>query len=104
MDTISRKMFPAISIWGGNDRPINGVLWWLPARQQHAPPRHRSRYNGGCVIQFTVFSAEELRDAQVHPERYENLQVRVCGWNVCWNDMCKAEQDAFIRRAENVMR
>ncbi len=60
--------------------------------------------NGGCVIQFTVFSAEELRDAQAHPERYENLQVRVCGWNVRWNDMCKAEQDAFIRRAENVMR
>ncbi len=60
--------------------------------------------NGGSVIQFTVFSAEELRDAQAHPERYENLQVRVCGWNVRWNDMCKAEQDAYIRRAENVMR
>jgi formate C-acetyltransferase len=58
--------------------------------------------NGGSVIQFTVFSADELRDAQAHPERYENLQVRVCGWNVRWNDMCKAEQDAFIRRAENV--
>ena len=60
--------------------------------------------NGGSVIQFTVFSAEELRDAQEHPERYENLQVRVCGWNVRWNDMCKAEQDAYIRRAENIMR
>ena len=60
--------------------------------------------NGGSVIQFTVFSAEELRDAQAHPERYENLQVRVCGWNVRWNDMCKAEQDAYIRRAENVMK
>ena len=61
-------------------------------------------HNGGGVIQFTVFSAEELRDAQVHPERYEHLQVRVCGWNVRWNDMCKAEQDAYIRRAENVMK
>ena len=60
-------------------------------------------HNGGGVIQFTVFSAEELRDAQVHPERYEHLQVRVCGWNVRWNDMCKAEQDAYIRRAENIM-
>ena len=60
--------------------------------------------NGGSVIQFTVFSAEELRDAQAHPERYENLQVRVCGWNVRWNDMCRAEQDAYIRRAENVMK
>ena len=59
--------------------------------------------NGGSVIQFTVFSAEELRDAQAHPEKYENLQVRVCGWNVRWNDLSKAEQDAYIRRAENVM-
>ena len=60
--------------------------------------------NGGSVIQFTVFSAEELRDAQAHPERYENLQVRVCGWNVRWNDLSKTEQDTYIRRAENVMR
>ena len=60
--------------------------------------------NGGSVIQFTVFSAEELRDAQMYPERYENLQVRVCGWNVRWNDLCKAEQDAYIRRAESVMK
>ena len=58
--------------------------------------------NGGSVIQFTVFSAEELRDAQAHPEKYENLQVRVCGWNVRWNDLARAEQDAYIRRAENV--
>ena len=60
--------------------------------------------NGGSVIQFTVFSAEELRDAQAHPEKYENLQVRVCGWNVRWNDMSKAEQDAYIRRAEAIGR
>ena len=59
--------------------------------------------NGGSVIQFTVFSAEELRDAQAHPEKYENLQVRVCGWNVRWNDLSRVEQDAYIRRAENVM-
>jgi formate C-acetyltransferase len=60
--------------------------------------------NGGSVIQFTMFSAEELREAQTHPERYENLQVRVCGWNVRWNDLPRAEQDAYIRRAENLMK
>ena len=57
---------------------------------------------GGCAIHFNVFSAEELRDAQAHPERYENLQVRVCGWNVRWNDLPRAQQDAYIRRAECV--
>ena len=51
-----------------------------------------------------VFSAEELRDAQLHPERYENLQVRVCGWSVRWNDLSRKQQDAYIRRAENVMK
>ena len=58
--------------------------------------------SGGSVIQFTVFSAEELRDAQAHPEKYENLQVRVCGWNVRWNDLSRTEQNAYIIRAENV--
>ena len=60
--------------------------------------------NGGFMMQFNVFDAAELRDAQAHPEKYENLQVRVCGWNVRWNDLPKAEQDAYIRRAEEIGR
>lgn len=64
---------------------------------------HIFHRNGGGVIQFTVFSAEELKDAQKHPEKYENLQVRVCGWNVRWNDLSLAEQNAYIRRAESIM-
>ena len=60
--------------------------------------------NGGLMMQFNVFDAEELRDAQAHPEKYENLQVRVCGWNVRWNDLPKVEQDAYIRRAEEIAR
>ena len=58
---------------------------------------------GGCAIHFNVFSAEELRDAQEHPDRYENLQVRVCGWNVRWNDLSRDAQSAYIHRAENAM-
>ena len=55
-------------------------------------------------MQFVVVSPEELRDAQAHPEKYENLQIRVCGWNVRWNDMPKSEQDEYILRAERIMR
>lgn len=57
---------------------------------------------GGMAIQFNVFNAAMLRDAQKHPEKYRNLQVRVCGWNVLWNHLSTAEQNAYIRRAENV--
>ena len=59
--------------------------------------------NGGVVSQFNIFDPEELKDAQRHPEKYENLQVRVCGWNVRWNDLPKSEQDAYIRRAESII-
>ena len=57
---------------------------------------------GGQSIHFNIFNADLLRDAQTSPEKYENLQVRVCGWNVRWNDMPKAEQDAYILRAESI--
>ncbi len=57
---------------------------------------------GGLCIQFNVFNTETLRDAQTHPEKYKNLQVRVCGWNVLWNNLSKEEQDAYILRAENI--
>ena len=58
--------------------------------------------NDGMSIQFNVFDPKQLRDAQVHPEKYQNLQVRVCGWNVLWNNLSKKEQDAYILRAENI--
>ena len=57
---------------------------------------------GGMTIQFNVFDADTLRDAQLRPERYENLQVRVAGWNARWNDISKKEQDAYILRAEKI--
>lgn len=58
--------------------------------------------NGGLMMQFNIFDADELRDAQAHPEKYENLQVRVCGWNVRWNDLPKVEQDKYILRVESI--
>jgi len=58
---------------------------------------------GGASIHFNIFDADTLRDAQKNPEKYKNLQVRVCGWNTLWNDMSKAEQKAYILRAENIL-
>jgi len=54
----------------------------------------------GHALHINVFDADTLRDAQAHPEKYQDLQIRVCGWNVFWNNINKEEQDGFIRQAE----
>ena len=56
----------------------------------------------GAAIHFNIFDAEELKDAQVHPEKYPEMQIRVCGWNVRFTEMAKSEQDMYIRRAETI--
>ena len=56
----------------------------------------------GMSIQFNIFSTETLRDAQAHPEKYQTLQVRICGWNALWVNLPRSEQEAYIRRAENI--
>jgi len=57
---------------------------------------------GGISIQFNIFNGDLLRDAQKNPEKYKNLQVRVCGWNVLWNNLSQSEQNAYILRAESI--
>jgi len=58
---------------------------------------------GGHAMHINVFDAETLRDAQKNPDKYQDLQIRVCGWNVLWNNINKAEQDGFIRQAESLI-
>jgi formate C-acetyltransferase len=58
--------------------------------------------NDGISIQFNIFSEQMLRDAQENPDKYQNLQVRVSGWNVLWNNMSREEQDAYIQRAASI--
>jgi len=58
---------------------------------------------GGHALHINVFDAETLRDAQRHPEKYQDLQIRVSGWNVLWNNISPAEQEGFIRQAESLV-
>ncbi|MBR4767765.1 MAG: hypothetical protein IK088_02195 [Lachnospiraceae bacterium] len=58
--------------------------------------------NGGMALQFNIMDVKTLRDAQRNPEKYKNLQVRVCGWNVLWNNLTPAEQEAYILRCETI--
>lgn len=55
---------------------------------------------GGFALQFNVLDVETLKAAQNNPEKYSNLQVRLCGWNVYFNNLSKEEQNAFIKQAE----
>ena len=57
---------------------------------------------GGLAVHFNIFDAEVLKEAQKNPEKYANLQIRVCGWNVRFVELPKVEQDAYIKRAENI--
>ena len=58
---------------------------------------------GGMAMHGNVFDAEELKRAQQNPERYANLQVRVCGWNAYFVNLSKSEQDCFIKQAETTI-
>ena len=58
---------------------------------------------GGHAMHINVFDAQTLREAQKQPEKYRDLQIRVCGWNVLWNDITKPEQDGFIKQAESLV-
>lgn len=56
---------------------------------------------GGMAIQMNVLDANTLRKAQIHPEQYTTLQVRLCGWNVLFVNLSKLEQDELIVEAQN---
>jgi len=56
---------------------------------------------GGWEIQFNVVSAETLRDAQKHPEKYRDLVVRVVGYSAFFVELEKTVQDDIISRTEH---
>ncbi len=55
----------------------------------------------GHHIQFNVVTAETLREAQKHPERYRDLIVRVAGYSDYFVDLGPDLQDEIIRRTEH---
>ncbi|HDP74875.1 MAG TPA: hypothetical protein ENN49_03225 [Bacteroidales bacterium] len=55
----------------------------------------------GYHIQFNVVSAKTLRDAQLHPEKYRDLIVRVAEYSDYFNDLGEALQNEIIRRTEH---
>ena len=54
----------------------------------------------GHHIQFNVVNAETLKEAQLHPERYRDLIVRVAGYSDYFNDLGEDLQNEIIKRTE----
>ena len=55
----------------------------------------------GHHIQFNVVTAEQLREAQKHPEDHKDLIVRVAGYSDYFNDLGDELQEEIIRRSEH---
>ena len=54
----------------------------------------------GSHMQFNVVSRETLRDAQLHPEKYKTLVVRVAGYSALFTTLSRSLQDDIINRTE----
>ncbi|MHA1310668.1 MAG: glycyl radical protein [Candidatus Helarchaeota archaeon] len=55
---------------------------------------------GGYHIQFNIIDSDTLKDAQKHPENYEDLIVRVSGYAAYFVRLGKRIQDDIIERTE----
>ncbi|MBE6541794.1 MAG: hypothetical protein E7672_05035 [Ruminococcaceae bacterium] len=56
--------------------------------------------DGGMQLQLSVADTAELRDAQVNPENYPDLMVRITGYSAVFVDMCPKAQEEIIKRDE----
>ena len=58
---------------------------------------------GGFAIHFNILRPEELIRARREPEKYRNLQIRLCGWNVRFVELEQEQQEEFIRQSVNAL-
>ncbi len=55
---------------------------------------------GGPHIQANIVSTETLKDAQLHPERYSDLLVRISGFSARFVELTRETQNEIIARSE----
>ncbi len=54
----------------------------------------------GRQVQFNVISADRLKDAQAHPEKYKDLTVKVSGFSARFIDIGESLQNDIIARTQ----
>ena len=55
---------------------------------------------GGMQMQLNVMSAQTLKDAVLHPENYQDLMVRISGYNAYFTRLNRDMQIELIERSE----
>ena len=55
---------------------------------------------GGHQLQLNAVNLETLKDAQAHPEKYQQLVVRIWGWSAYFVELDKEYQDHVMLRQE----
>ena len=65
-------------------------------------PEHKDKFQAflraGTALQINMIDADMLRDAQLHPENYRNLLVRVTGYNAYFTSIGRELQNEIIER------
>jgi len=59
-----------------------------------------NRLLGNFHMQFNIVDSDELRDAKLHPEKHQDLMVRVAGYCALFTSLIPPVQDAIIARTE----
>lgn len=55
---------------------------------------------GGFAAQGNIVNGEMLKEARLEPEKYANLQIRVCGWNEYFVKLTPEKQEMLISQCE----
>ena len=71
----------------GMDNFVNFIYAYMKLKIQH--------------IQFNIIGIETLKKAQLEPEKFNNLVVRVAGYSAFFNELNKKLQDDIIQRTEH---
>ena len=51
-------------------------------------------------VQFNVINSEDMREAQIEPEKHDDMIVRIAGYSARFISLPKIAQDSIIARTE----